>query len=573
MSQKKTKKNREKQLPKDILEIPSCHNNNPCQNYLFLLLILFVGFLSYSNTLHGTFIFDDIPNITWREGLRLDNFSAPELASLKQGIRGNRPVVMLSFALNYYFGKFEPFGFHIVNISLHLLTAILIYLLFELTLRLPGLRERYGKSSREIALLTGLLFVAHPIQTQAISYIVQRMTSMAAFFFMLALYCYVKAHLSSGNKKTGYYICCAIATLLALGSKEISVTLPLFFILYDYYFLRPFQAGDNSKKLRNVIIGLLLLVVVVSLTYVGFNFIGWLRHVYKKYEFSPGQRMLTQLRVILFYISLLLLPLPSRLNLDHDFSLSYSFINPPTTLLCFFFIVGLIAGSIYLAKKRPLISFALIWFWSNLVLESSFLPLELIYEHRVYLPSVGFFLLVSVFLIREVDKFASREKAKNLTKTGVVVALVIPLSFLTYQRNKVWQSELTIWQDSVVKSPNKARPHYNLANEYSRRKEYDKAISHYLKAIQIKPDYYKAHNNLGFCYFFKGDIQGAIAKSKTALQYKKNFVDAHYNLGIYYWNLKKHSKAREEFSKALQIKPAYEKARTALDELLSEIKK
>ncbi len=533
-----------------------------------------LGILCYSNTLHNPFIFDDIPNIVERRGIHLDSLSAAGLVRLKDGLGGNRPVALLSFALNYYFGGLDPFGYHLVNLLIHLLTSVLVYLFLKLTLSLPSLRERYGQYAREIALLSSLLFVAHPIQTQAVTYIVQRMASLAALFFILAIYCYAKARLAEGRKRVALFIGSILAGLLAFGSKETAITLPVFVALYEYYFHQRLKLTPSKKKWSYTIIGLALLIgLLAGMYYTGFKPLHWLNSTYKKYPFTPPQRLLTQLRVVVFYLSLLIAPLPSRLNLDHHFSLSYSLFNPPTTLLCLGLILGLIAGSIYLAKKRPLISFALIWFWGNLALESSFLPIELVYEHRLYLPALGFFILVSIFLVKGIEKLKIKAQLKQQAKLVLLLTLIIPLSAMTYQRNKVWQDRASLWKDAADKSPTLARPHYNLANVYAQREDYDKAMPYYLETIQLKPSHAKAHNNLGYCYFFKGDIQKAIAGSKTALRYKPKLVDAYFNLGIYYWNLKKLGAARDEFQKALKINPQYQKAIDGLRELEKESNK
>lgn len=204
----------------------------PYFSHLAVILILLVGILCYSNTFYGPFVFDDAQNIVDLKGVHLDSFSSNNLAALGQAIgEKGRPVAMISFALNYYFGQLNPFGYHLVNFLIHLFTAISVYFLLKLTLNLPSLQERYGKHAQEAALLTSLLFVAHPIQTQAVSYIVQRMASMVALFYLLALYCYAKARLAEGSSRKAYFAGTALAALLAFGSKQNAITLPFFIAL------------------------------------------------------------------------------------------------------------------------------------------------------------------------------------------------------------------------------------------------------------------------------------------------------------------------------------------------------
>ncbi len=563
------KKGKAKKKPSPQVVPPGTGKAKPGAGFYSPLLILLVGILCYSNTLHGPFVFDDIPNIVNRGGLHITSFQAAGWVKLKQTLLNNpRPVTFFSFALNYYFGKLDTFGYHLVNLIIHLLTAVLVYLFLRGTMLLPSLRERYGNMAEKTALLTGLLFVAHPVQTQAVTYTVQRLASLAGMFFMLSLYCYLKARLAEGKKRVVLFTACAAAMLLAFGSKENSITLPVFIALYEYYFLRQLKSEKGQKKWFYTLIALTLgLGVLAGLVYTGFDPAGWLHTVYRKYSFTPGQRMLTQLRVVVLYLSLLIFPLPSRFNLDYDFPLSYSLINPPETLICFFIVISLIVIGFYLVKRRPLFSFAIIWFWGNLLLESSFLPLELVYEHRLYLPSLGFFILLSVLLVTVIEGLNIPFRPKKVISGVVMFILIGMLGSASYSRNSVWQDRVKLWADAARKSPRKARPYYNLANVYAQRRDYDRAIPWYRKTIQLKPGHAKAHNNMGFCYFFKGDIQKAIAGSKTALRYNRKLVDAYFNLGTYYCNMNKYDLGKNEFRKALKINPNYKKAIAALKEL------
>ncbi len=533
-----------------------------------LILILLLGVLCYSNTLHGPFVFDDAHNIVKLEGIHLNSFSYTNLAKLGQTAwEKGRPVALISFALNYYFGGLNTFGYHLVNLSIHLLNTILVYLFIQLTLNLPSLQERYGELAHEIALLSSLLFVVHPIQIQAVSYIVQRMTSLAAFFFLLALYCYAKGRLTEGKLRTTYFVGTAMAMLLALGSKQNTVTLPFFIAIYEYYFFQRLQLGQARKKWLYTVVGLILLVVLVAGIYTGFDVAHVLREGYKRTPFTPRQRMLTQLRVVVFYLSLLIVPLPSRLNLDHHFPLSYSLSNPPTTLICLFSVLGLIIVSIYLARKRPLISFSLIWFWGNLALESSFLPLKLVFEHRLYLPSVGFFLFVSILLIKGVESFKTQAQAKVGIKVGLLLVLIIPLSLLTYQRNKIWQDDLALWEDVVKKSPRKPEPHSALGHIYAGRGRLTEAIVQHKRALEIEPRLKGVRNALGAIYLRQGRVEQAVTEFLEEIKHYPDNTEAHYNLGIAYQRQKALIKAIAQFQRILAIDPGFKDAHNNLGDI------
>ncbi len=529
------------------------HPKNKIFEFYPLILILLVGVLSYSNTFHGPFVFDDAQNIVEYETIHLDSLSPAKLAQLKFG---GRPVARLSFALNYYLGELDPFGYHLLNLLIHLLTAVLVYLFLKLTLNLPSLQERYGKQAREIALLTALLFVVHPIQTQAVTYIVQRMASLAALFFLLALYCYAKARLAEGKLKAAYFAGTALATLLALGSKENAITLPLFILLYDYYFRQGLKLDPAKKKKIYLALGLGLLVsLLAGIYYLGFDFASWLSKEYQRFPFTPGQRMLTQLRVVIFYLSLLIVPLPSRLNLDHQFPLSYSLLNPPTTLLCLILVLALIGISIYLAKKRPLISFFIIWFWGNLLLESSVLPLDMVFEHRLYLPSVGFFVLVTLALLKLFSLVAKRYRLK--TKLVAMGLLITILGWGTYQRNMVWSSEISLWSDVAKKSPNKARAHNNLGSVYSQEGQYGLAIKALKRALEIKPKFAQAFYNMGLAYNKKGDYRPAVNHLQQALKIKPKAARIYHALGDVFYAQKNWNQAVQLYQQALSVDAGY----------------
>jgi hypothetical protein len=221
-----------------------------------------------------------------------------------------------------------------------------------------------------------------------VAYIIQRMNSMAAMFYILSMLFYVKFRMSGANRlKWLQFAGCVISALLAFGTKEITATLPFFIILYEWLF---FQESSPQWAKRNLPLlgGALVLVIIIALVYLNYDPVAKILNGYKIRDFTPMQRVLTQSRVVIFYISLILWPSPSRLNLDHDFALSYSLLDPFTTVISIVVIFTLIVFAILSARKAPLLSFSILWFFGNLVIESSVIGLELVFEHRNYLPSM-----------------------------------------------------------------------------------------------------------------------------------------------------------------------------------------
>jgi tetratricopeptide (TPR) repeat protein len=260
-----------------------------------------------------------------------------------------------------------------------------------------------------------------------------------------------------------------------------------------------------------------------------------------------SQRVLTELRVIPLYVGRLLYPVPSRLNLDYDFPLSRSLVDPLTTLLSLGVIIAALGLAFLLARKDRLLSFCLFWFFGNLALESSILGLEIVYEHRTYLPSM-LFILAAVVL-------ADRNLASKPLKITAACSIVMVLCAWTYERNTVWRSAVSLWRDTVNKSPQKARPRNNLANALKRQGELAEAIAHYKIALSIKPDYAKAFNNLGTALAAAGDIELALVQFRRALALEPRFAEAHNNLGVAMAGQERFQEALAHFATALQFKP------------------
>jgi tetratricopeptide (TPR) repeat protein len=234
-----------------------------------------------------------------------------------------------------------------------------------------------------------------------------------------------------------------------------------------------------------------------------------------------------------------------RLNLLHDFPVSHSFIHPITTLFSFIAILGLIVTSILLAKKERLLSFCILWFLGNLVIESSVIGAEIIFEHRLYLPSMFFILIAVSFVYR----FANSKWIGGI----LLCAVAITFSVWTYQRNIVWSDDVILWKDCVTKSPHKPRQHYNLGVVLAQNGNLDDAIKHYHTALSIKPDYVEAYYNLGNALAQKGDDKAAIYNYQKTLQINPDFFKAYYNIARIMSNQGKTGEAIYNFKKALAL--------------------
>ena len=339
--------------------------------------------IAYSNTLTASFHFDDNPTI-------VENLSIKHLTwnSLLGTFSGTRPVVNLSLLLNYQLSGMNVVGWHIFNIGFHIANSFFVYLLILWTLDLPSLSARYGMRARRMALFGALIFALHPIQTESVTYIISRTELLAAFFYLATFLLFLKG---TRTGKFSFYIACFFTSLLAVESKEWAVTLPAMLLLYDFLFL---SEGALKPILSRWKVYVLVALPWVLIAYVlmttklsgaGFGISG-------ERNITPWTYMFTSFNVLWTYIRLLVLPINQ--NLDYSYPLAKTLFEFPT-ILSFAGHISVVAVAIwcYISKKWTLIPFGIAWFYITLSPTQSFVPiLDVIFEHRVYLPSIGFFL-------------------------------------------------------------------------------------------------------------------------------------------------------------------------------------
>ena len=530
-----------------MLKNGSTTKHGPKRETLLLSLLAIVVILIYADTLTSPFIFDDLNNIHHNPHIRIPSLSLENLLwAGYHSPEGRRPIANISFALNYYVNGYNPVGYHAVNIVIHIACGIFLFFLAKATLQTPALRSRYEKFGW-IPFMAAFIWLVHPLQTQSVSYVVQRMNSMAAMFYVLSMLCYVKFRMSATSPAKWLLLAgCGLTALLAFGTKEITATLPLFVILYEWYF---FQELDRQwVRLRFLFLaGLGLLFLIIALVYLDFEPVAKILRGYARRDFTPMQRLLTESRVVIFYISLMLWPNPSRLNLDHDFPLSYSLLDPVTTLACVITIIALITCAVLIARKEPLLSFSIIWFFGNLAIESSIIGLELVFEHRNYLPSMFVILAIAALTFRYL----------KLAFPAVIALSLVGALFCmwTFQRNRVWTDEIALYRDCAAKSPGKARPQNNLGAALSRQGRLEEAIERYRAALKIKPDYADAHYNLGYALAKSGQLDAGLYHFRRAVKIQPNRVKYLNNLGVALVLKGNHREALAHFNSALEIAP------------------
>ncbi len=470
----------------------------PLRAYIAALVgIALLGSLIYANTLQVPFYFDDQGSIVQNPHIRIDSLRGTALLDAATGgPTPERVVANLSFALNYYLQGHAVSGYHLVNIAIHLLNACLVFVFGLLTLglasRLPGQAGKAASPGAQfaIALLAALIFVAHPIQIQSVTYIVQRMTSLATLFYLATLIGYILGRQQqNGWKRAGLWLAALLSWLLALGSKEIAALLPLTILLYEWYFFQDLKMGHKWRGLALLALGLLLLAGLTFL-WLGADPLAYIRAGYAHRDFTLGQRLLTEPRVVVTYIGLLLLPLPSHLSLLHEIPVSQSLIDPVTTLMSILLLLIPGGVAVVTAPRYRLLSFCILWFFLHLLIESSFIGLELAYEHRLYLPSVGFSLLIAwvICIPRSVSP---------LIKGAMAAVLVASLALFSWQRNRTWQDPVSLWSDVLAKYPTSYRAHVNLANALAAKGQLEEALAHNQQALRLHPEDSLVYMNLG----------------------------------------------------------------------------
>jgi len=528
------------------------------------ILICFtaVTFWIYSETLHYPFHFDDETHIVHNPNIKITEFSLDQIVKVVTGISKQRPIAMISFGLNYFFGGFNTFGYHIINIIIHLINGMFLYLFTRNTLNFITPKNAtylFCDESRFnlISFFSVLIWLSHPLHTSSVTLIVQRMNSMAAMFFLLSILLYIKARKIMINqpkhKAAKLYLWGTLLSgLFALGCKEISITLPFFIFLYEYYFFQDLNP-EWLKKYVLKILTLFVLFFLIFMLYLDYNPLKLIIDEYKLRDFTMSQRVLTEMRVIIFYLGLIFYPTPSRLNLDYDFQLSLSFINPFTTILSLASVIFLLLTALSMAKKEKLLSFAILWFLGNLAIESSIIPLEIIYEHRTYIPSL---LLPAIFVA-----FSYRFLKLRKFTTSLLVILSAFLCFWCIDKNNLFNDPVTLWRDIVNKSPAKYRPHTNLGRSLAETDKTKEAIIEYSKALKINPDSAVTHYDIGVLYYDTGKIYKAITHYKQSIEINPNFAEAHNNLGVCYIDLKSFEKGMHHYLAATILDPDHPDAR------------
>ncbi len=482
-----------------------------------LLIFLILGILCYGNTLSANFVWDDglllvnDPNI--KEIKNALNFLQPRYwQEVYGGSRGQyRPVRALSFVFSYQLWGLNPFWYHLTNLCLHLLNAFVVYMVVALIFK-----------GRVDPLLAGILFLVHPVNTESVSWIKNRTELFGLFFFMLSWLMFHRS-LSPREKNDAArllpggavaYVLSLILFVLALASKENTIVLPLILVAYIFCFVPQEKRRAAFKKAAPLFLTAALCTAFLFLI-IGVD-------IKKAGEYPPIDlisNIIAFPETLVFYFKMLLFPL--KLSASHDMTPGFSLLQAkflvPASIL--FFLAGLTVLSYRYSK---VVFFSLIWIWITLLPVSNILfiygrPLA---EQRLYLPSLGYSILLSFFLCR-LRSVSLGHVSSSMSRNATLVVTILILTLFSMQtrfRNAVWKDKIALFEDSASKDFNKGGIHYNLGEAYQSAGLIDKAIIAYKNSLLMWPTNSRAHVNLGMAYFARKKHDLAIEELKQAIE-------------------------------------------------------
>jgi len=535
---------RQHQRPK---EIPAVQRSSTAKaiDWIFLIGSTFVlcvlGTLIYLNSFANEFVFDDLPQIR-------DNPHIRQLWPIGEVFENTRrPFLYLTFAVNYAFGKLNVWGYHFLNLVVHIAAALFLFGIIRRTLLTERFKIQWKDSAWATAFIVAMLWLVHPLQTQSVTYTVQRAESLAGFFYLFTLYAFIRYCELPLDKKWKWTA--IISCLLGIATKEVTVSAPVVILLYDRVFLsNSFREIFRQRKkvylglwLSWLLLGFLLLTMKPEVTpTAGFNFKG----------ISPVQYALTQCQVILHYLKLIFWPRP--LVFDYDgwpMAKTIEDVWPGGLLM-----IILLATVLWALIRRSALGFLGAAFFLLLAPSSSVMPVkDMAFEYRMYLPLAIVVLLAVLAAKKFYWDHLSEFRIRFYVSLGLLIWITAALGYLTYQRNFDYRNESAIWADTLAKWPQNSRAHNNYGEILFRKGETEEAEQHYRASIRLNPNYADVRSNLGILLSNKGQRKEAIEQLYEALRVEPNFAIAHNNLGANLVDEGRYRQALRHYYRALEL--------------------
>ncbi len=506
------------------------------KNLVVLGLLGLVAVAIYANGLSAPFVLDDLPAI--RDNPTIRTLAGGLIPPAASGLPvSGRPLANFSFAANYAVSGTEVWSYHLVNLAFHLAVALTLFGLARRTLLMPTLRDQFGDAARPLAFFTALLWLAHPLATEAVTYTVERTESLMALFYLLTLYAFARSVEADASRAWSWLAVGACA--LGMMSKEVMVSAPLLVLLYD----RTFVSGTFRAALTRrptlygglaatwLVLGLLVLSTAGRGGTAGFAT-----------EISVVDYARTQCVAVVRYLALAVWPGPLVFDYGTEIVRNFTVIAP-----CALLVFGL-AGATMLALRRwPAIGFLGTAFFAVLAPSSSFVPIatQTIAEHRMYLPLA---VVVTLVVIGGYRWFATR----SYLLFGLAAAC---LAFGTVLRNADYGSVEAIWRDTATKRPENARAQCSLGDALFAADRVEEALPCYAKAIRLRPDYAEARVNFGSALLARNRASEAIPELEAAVRLQPTWAKAHHNLANALLRLNRTPEAIAHYSEAARLRP------------------
>src|SRR3989339_538889 len=514
-------------------------SKNPSLPVLILVIVCFSQFI-YLTSLSNQFVYDDEFTIvtnyfvkTWNNFPLLFNSDYFKLS----GELSYRPIVTLSYFIDYTLWKLNPFGFHFTNTLLHTLNSVLLFFLLKRIF-----------NCRTTSFITTIIFSCHPVLTEAVNAVSYREDLLAATFFIAAFLLYMKTSKDERSFSPAYFASVG-CYLLGIFSKEMAITLPLLIFLYDLIFTK---AQSLSYKLTRYYTGYIL----ATIFYLLMRFVVLYNPVESHVSYPGGSifiNFLTMSKVLASYMKLFFVPA----TLCADYVIPYSTSLFETSfIVSLLLLVAVIVITYRLFFSSKILFFSVVWFFVSLLPVLNIVPIENIMAERyLCLPIIGFCMVIGNLLVH------SQNKIDYFNKYYISVTLLVLMlgifSFKTMKQNTVWADQTVLWTNTARISPKSFKAHNNLGNIYRNAGRLDEAIVELQYALSLYNDYIDAHNNLGVTYRKKGMLKEALLEYQRALQINPHYPYAHNNLGVLYAKSNYLDLAINEFNNAVANKPDY----------------
>jgi tetratricopeptide (TPR) repeat protein len=504
---------------------------------------------AYSNSFHGPFVFDDLISIVDNPSIRTFSgaLSPPQATSVAR-----RPVTNLTLALNYAAGGLDVRGYHLVNLLIHLLAALTLFGLVRRTLLSPALRERCARAATLPAMAAALLWALHPLQTESVTYVVQRAESLMGLFFLLTLYCAARG--AFAQRAWPWNAACVLFCALGVATKEVAALAPILVVLYDRAFI-PGPRRDVLRRRLPLYLGLAatwgLFALLIALYPTG----GSTGCGFTLQYITPWEYARSQPGVILHYLRLSVWPAPLCFDYAWPTAQRIGQILPPALLL-----TALFAATLWALRRRPALGLIGASFFLVLAPTSSIMPIaDLAVEHRMYLALAPVVLAALIAAYALGAAFAAGDPARlrrlGLAVTLAALALAALLGAATYERNRIYRTEFALWDDVVRKRPMNPRGYVYRGAALFNLGRYDAALRDYDRAIEINPRDFDARVNRGVVCERLGRYSDAVAEFTCALTIRPDNVTALVNRGLAFVKLDRPADACRDFDRAIPLAP------------------